>query len=213
MIDHVFVLVEENGPELAYCASSGLVETYRRNHPGQGTENACYCFDNLFLELLWVKDSQGIQTAAVGRTKLHERSFWRTNGSCPFGIAWRQDEKDPLSVPTWQFEPPYLLQGVTIAVATDSDDPRQPMMFKSTGAIAPVEWPPEKRGALQHGSGLGAVTAIQLTMPTDTTPSAALLTIAEWQSGLVSLVAGQSYRLQLQIASLADGPPLQLAFP
>ena len=34
-IDHLFVFVEPDGAELAYLNSLGLVETYRRAHPGQ----------------------------------------------------------------------------------------------------------------------------------------------------------------------------------
>lgn len=51
-LDHLFVLIERDAPEFGYFRSLGLVETYRRRHLGQGTENACYCFDNLFVELL-----------------------------------------------------------------------------------------------------------------------------------------------------------------
>jgi hypothetical protein len=35
-LDHVFVLIDPGGPELAYLKSLGLIETYRRQHPGQG---------------------------------------------------------------------------------------------------------------------------------------------------------------------------------
>jgi hypothetical protein len=90
MIDHVFMLVSADGPEIDHLASMGLVETYRCTHPGQGTRNVCYCFDNVFLELLWVDDNDAARSDAIKRTGLYERSLWRTSGTCPFGIAWRR---------------------------------------------------------------------------------------------------------------------------
>lgn len=53
MIDHIFMLVDPGGPEIAQMTELGLLETYRRVHTGQGTRNICYCFDNMFLELLY----------------------------------------------------------------------------------------------------------------------------------------------------------------
>ena len=95
MIDHVFMLVEANGPEMDGMASLGLIETYRRPHPGQGTQNVCYCFDNLYLELIWVDDEEAVRSNGIQRTGLYERSLWRTKGTCPFGIAWRKCEGQP----------------------------------------------------------------------------------------------------------------------
>jgi hypothetical protein len=46
-IDHLFVFIEPDGPEIEALRRLGLVETYRRAHPGQGTANVCFAFDNL----------------------------------------------------------------------------------------------------------------------------------------------------------------------
>ncbi len=51
---HVFVFVKPGAPEATGLYAAGMVESYRRRHPGQGTANVCFCFDNAFLELLWV---------------------------------------------------------------------------------------------------------------------------------------------------------------
>ena len=65
MIDHILMFVEADGLEIDNLASLGLVQTYRRIHPGQGTQNVCYCFDNLFLELLWVNDCDAARSDAI----------------------------------------------------------------------------------------------------------------------------------------------------
>ena len=214
MIDHVFMFVEADGPEIALLEATGLVETYRRVHPGQGTRNVCYCFDNLFLELLWVDDPDAARSDPIKRTGLYERSLWRTNGACPFGIAWRQSSTHPtMTVPTWAFTPPYLPDGVSITVATDGDDAGQPMMFESPGSTAPADWPPEKRGALQHGAGLGAVREIALMMPPASAPSAALKSIAGNCSPHLRLGQASTYAMHMRIASLDHEPDVQLSLP
>jgi len=214
VIDHIFMFIEADGPEVRHMASLGLVETYRRIHLGQGTQNVCYCFDNLFLELLWVNDPLAARSDAIKRTGLYERSLWRTNGACPFGIAWRRSPAVPASaLPTWEFTPPYLPNGMSIAVATDGDDPRQPMMFESPGSTSPSEWSIEKRGSLQHAVGLGAVTEIRLTMPEDSPPSSALKAIAGSNAPPVRIDGPGTYRMHLRIASLSNEPDAKIVLP
>jgi hypothetical protein len=129
-IDHVFMLVSADSPIIH---STGLIETYRRLHQGQGTQNICFCFENLFLEMLWVNNQAEATREAIGRTKLYERSKWLQDPTVnPFGIAWRKNQQpSQAEVPTWDFAPPYLPLGLVIPVATDSDDLSQPMMFQS----------------------------------------------------------------------------------
>lgn len=214
MIDHVFVLVEPDGSEAVMMKAMGFVETYRRKHPGQGTQNVCYCFDNLFLELLWVDDPDAAQSAAIRRTGIYERSQWRSNGACPFGIAWRKSTKQPeIMLPTWAYSPPYLPNDVSISVATDGDDPRQPMMFESPGSMAPADWPPEKRGSLQHSVGLGAVRDITLGMPLIAPPSEALNIIVANCSPDLRVVQAETYSMEIRIASLGGKQDMLLSFP
>ena len=165
-VDHIFVFVDPAGPQIAALERIGLVETYRRRHPGQGTANVCYGFDNLYLELLWVTDEREVRSPAIRRTGLYERAQWSAGGTCPFGIAWRETSGGAdFGLPTWDFTPPYLPEGMTIPVSADSDDPHQPFLFRSPGTSAPVDWPADRRGDLQSRAGLGAVAGITLVMP------------------------------------------------
>lgn len=210
-IDHLFLFVPSNGPEISRLAQSGFVETYRRVHPGQGTANVCYCFDNLYLELLWVDDPDAVRSAPIARTRLFERSLWRDNGACPFGIAWRGG--DPVfGEPTWSFRPPYLPAGDSIPVATHSDDPGQPMMFRSPGTAGPCDWPAERRGHLQRSGGFGAVTGVKLDLPAEIPVSGAL----RWLADHTILDVGRSgygnYALTLAIEKL-DGGVSSLRLP
>lgn len=192
-IDHVFMFIEQDGPQLDQLKALGLVETYRREHPGQGTANACFCFDNMFVELLWMIDPIEALSEPILRTGLESRSRWKTAGTCPFGIAWRDDNEKVIK--TWEFAPPYLPVGVTIDVAIDGDDPRQPMMFTFPGSKAPVSGDPARKSALQHAAGFETVSKLILTLPFGIEPSASLNHIAQKCSPQLVTQHGANYGL------------------
>ena len=52
------------------------------------------------------------------------------------------------------------------------------MMFKSPGGVAPIDWPAEKKGQLQHAGGWGRVLGVELFLPSTVPPSPALKSIA-----------------------------------
>jgi hypothetical protein len=202
-IDHIFVFIDKDGPEIAALTGLGLVETYRRQHIGQGTANVCFAFDNLFLELLWMDDPAAALSPAIVRTGLEARARWRSAGTCPFGIAWRGEPKE--AIETWRFAPPYLPEGITIDVAVDSDDPRQPMMFSFPGSRAPTTWDAQRQGNLQHEAGFQRVSEILLTLPKDVTLSPTLRQIAAQASPNLIVQSGPVYGLQV----LIEGPNQQ----
>lgn len=177
-IDHVFLFIGPDGPEPETLRRLGLSETYRRAHPGQGTANACFAFDNLFLELLWLTSEDEARSAAIARTRLWERSRWREDGNCPLGVAVRGDLAGA-GVPTWDYRPPYLPEGVSIPVAHASDDPALPMVFVSPGNQSPVGWPEARRGALQRAAGFGAVLAVELGLPAPAATAPLLHTLGD----------------------------------
>ncbi len=174
-LDHIFHFVQDLEAAETLGRSLGLAETYRRNHVGQGTANICYCFENAFLELLYLKDMSEAESPAIARTGLAQRASWRELGTCPVGIAWRlvQQEAPPFFA-TWQFRPPYLPDTMHIPVAVESDDPAVPLLFQSPGYAPPIEWPIERRGALQEKAGLRRISKVLLTSPRGFVPGAVL---------------------------------------
>ena len=213
-IDHIFMFVEPDGIELAYLLSLGLIETYRRTHHGQGTQNICFCFDNMFIECLWVTDIAALQSDAMARTGLYERSQWRTTGTNPFGIAWRTTaDAAPFTPATWAFRPPYLPAGTSIDVGVDGDDPRQPMMFRSPGATAPLHWPAEKRHDLQRPAGLGRILALRLELPQAIAPSPTLTAMARATCLDVQSASTAMSRLTVDVERIDDHSPLIIRLP
>lgn len=162
--DHLFLFVEPEGPEIEALQHLGLTETYRRSHPGQGTANVCFAFDNLYLELLWLTSEAEARSPGISRTGLWERSQWVRSGACPLGVAVRGDLAGA-GLPTWDYRPPYLPKGMSIPVACAGDDQTLPMVFVSPGNQQPADWPEARRGALQRSAGFGKVLSVELGLP------------------------------------------------
>jgi len=209
-LDHVFVFTAPGAPEAAALTAAGLRESFRRAHPGQGTANVCYCFDNAYLELLWADDGAGPAAPAAARTGLGVRADWRRSGASPFGIAVRG--AGPLPFATWDYAAPFLPDGATIPVALDSDDPRQPFLFRSPGNARPADWTDGRAGPRQRAAGLTGIAGVHLDLPPGLAPAPALTALAA--AGLIALgTADAAPRLVLALARADGGPPRRLSLP
>ena len=209
---HIFMFVEPGAPERTALEKLGLRESYRRDHPGQGTSNVCYCFDNAFLELLWVTDPLAVSAPAIARTGLAERANWRTNGATPFGIALRGGRT--ALFPTWDYRPPYLPAGTSIAVAQSSSDATQPLLFMSPGTSRPDHWPDGRAGERQRAAGLREISALALVPANDQAPTADLKALED--AGILELEKAPTAcgpRLTMTLTSADDSPARRLELP
>lgn len=163
-LDHIFWMVAKTdvGRVTSRLEGLGLRESYRRDHPGQGTTNVCYCFDNAFLEILWMESEADARSPAIARTLLADRGTGEAN---PFGLAWRGNA----GLPMWDYTPPYLPKGLAIQMATANDDPLLPLMFTFSGFKPPLDLPPDRHNGMQHAAGF---TRLDLTAigATETAP-------------------------------------------
>lgn len=185
-LDHIFVFVEPDAPEKKRLDEAGLVESYRRDHRGQGTSNVCYCFDNAYLELLWVRDAEELSSKNVAPTRLAERADRHQVGTSPFGIALRSEPVDaPLPFPTWKYDAPFLPDGVQIDVAQDSRDPTQPFIFRAPGGTRPDSWSDGRAGARQMRTGLAEIMAVKLGYAPPNEPGEAIRNLEA--TGLLSV--------------------------
>jgi hypothetical protein len=151
-LDHLFVMVPPDGRAVAAAEAAGLVETHARVHRGQGTANACYGFDNAYLELLWRHDERELASAAVGRTGLEPRSRWWETHACPFGLCF----SSAAPIPTWTYDVPFP-PGMSAEMSETTADPTQPLLFfmSARGAAPP-------RGRQPLGASI-RVTELQMT--------------------------------------------------
>ncbi len=132
-LDHIFFFVRDEKQAREMMEAAGLRVNYSRAHPGQGTTNVCACFEDIFLELLWLDgspisaESEIITLGARGRGE----------GS-PIGVAWRGDLGDTAG-PTVSYAAPFLPSGLSIPVAEQSLDPNMPFLFRTPGGVRPTE--------------------------------------------------------------------------
>lgn len=207
-LDHIVLMIEPDGPEPAALDRLGLRESYRRAHPGQGTANVCYCFDNAYLELLWQTDAAEIAAPPALRTRLKERVRWRHNGASPFGISLRGTA--PLPFEVWQYRPVYLPDGMSIPIAMDSEHPGHPLIFRSPGDSRPDAWTDGRAGQRQTGTGLTEIIGLHLETPVAAGIPPSLRALDT--QGLLTVEAGRRHRLVLNIAQAAGGAR-QLVLP
>jgi hypothetical protein len=211
-LDHLFIVTTPDAPEIGCLEAVGLVPTYRRTHAGQGTANVCYCFENAFLEVLWITSEADACSPSVARMQLSHRAQWRTSKVNPFGIAWRGVSAGKNAPPTWACTPPYLPAGVAIDVATDSDDLAQPLMFSFPGARPPREWPEARRGKLQTAGGFAQLQLSRLWLPQQVQPSATLRSIAASSNAPIEVSETDRYGLEITLVRHGSqtGQPLRL---
>lgn len=198
-LDHLFFMTRVEGPEVATLEALGLTPTYRRVHVGQGTANVCYCFENAYLELLWVTDEAEARSPLIAPMQLAERAHWRVNGANPFGFAWRPTSREEAGPRSWRYEPPYLPAGLAIEVAEASDALEQPMMFTFPGASAPREWPKERRGALQAASGYERLTLQTIWLPSHVKASSALQQLVAGMGAELAVAADDQYAVDIRL--------------
>ncbi len=128
-IDHLFIFSPINGEEANELVDFGLVEGSHRIHPGQGTRNRKFYFDNFFLEIVWVHDEEEIRRPATVEAGLWQRAQFMDNGSSPFGMALVDSgDGDVLFSRAHIYEPQFFDKGVE--VLPHEDRPYLPWMFR-----------------------------------------------------------------------------------
>jgi hypothetical protein len=117
-VDHAFIACQPGAPEADALLRHGFVEGSPNTHPGQGTANRRFFFENFMLELLWIASEAEATSERTRRTRLWERCADPQTAASPFGILFRPDaEKTPPPFPTWPYCPAYLPAGLAIEFA------------------------------------------------------------------------------------------------
>src|SRR5512140_935765 len=116
-LDHVFVCGPAGEAAIAPIVNAGFRVGINREHPGQGTYNTCFFFDNAYLELFHLRREEDTQSPAIAPLSLSQRLRWRDTDACPFGMSLRPapgNHDCPFA--TWDYAAPYLPPGVAIPI-------------------------------------------------------------------------------------------------
>jgi hypothetical protein len=163
-LDHVFVCTAPGAPEAEQLIRLGLTEGSPNRHPGQGTANRRFFFENAFLELVWVTDPAEAQSDLVRRTGLWERWSRRGRGASPFGVGLRPapGEGNAMPFPAWEYRPPYLPEPLAIHMANNSDTPAAPLLFYLAFGRRPDPTDPARQQPRQHAAGFRSMTRVRV---------------------------------------------------
>jgi hypothetical protein len=156
----VFVAVTPGAPDTSLLTSRGFEGGTPHAHPGQGTASTGVFFANAYVELIWLEDTDAAEAPAIRRTHLRER-IDLGHEACPFGIGLRKsrDGQNKLPFSTWNYRPPYIPEGLSIPMGTNSDRLDEPLLFLLPWKRGPGYECPD------HPNRSRAITRVSLGLP------------------------------------------------
>ncbi len=203
--DHLFICTDIGAEVADRLLAIGFVQGLSRVHPGQGTTNRCFFFQNAMLEFLWVHDPVEAQSEVIQKTHLWERWRDRNSGICPFGICVRPtvESVGVIAFEYWDYAPPYMPENLTIAVGNNSEILTEPMLFQTPFGKRPDQQPIEKRFPMVHPIGLREITRVELVNPMEDYPSPEMRSVLEIDH--IKLRFGDEYYVELGFDGESQG--------
>ena len=117
-LDHVYIMVAKDAPEVALLQSHGLFFLDDvAVHEGQGTASRFVLFKNMYLELAWVSDREiHVQESARVGSDFVVPENWRELGASPFGVGlhYKPTSSRSLPVVTERHEAQWMPSGTWI---------------------------------------------------------------------------------------------------
>ena len=153
--DHIFIFTDDNGKVADQLVKFGLTEGSNRVHVGQGTTNRKFYFDNFFLEILWVHDTNEIESEKIKPIGLWQRAEFKINSFSPFGLCIINTSKtDELFENAFKYQPDYFPQGQTIDILKNENQSSLPWTFR-------LPFKGQKKNSnepTEHKNGIGLLT-------------------------------------------------------
>lgn len=193
LIDHIFIFSKSKGKEADELRDFGLTESPGRRHPGQGTQNRKFHFQDFFLEILWVVDQHELLSGSTFQSKLWQRAQYQQNGFSPFGLCFRAAPPINLLFKTAiAYQPAYFPEGKTIAVLPNEEHPSLPWTFQlpAFAKDSKQTLPPT------HSAGLHRLTKTTFEVTAKAINSAFAKSFAAHQE--LQFISGHSPLLRLQ---------------
>ena len=185
-LDHLLIRTDIGAPVADQLRDFGLTEGTSNAHPGQGTTNRRFFFDNAMLELLWVHNPEEAQSAVTRPTQLWERWDGRHGDALPFGICLRPRHQPTEALPfaAWAYTPSYLPSPWVIHIAENASILTEPMLFYVAFGHRPAQ--ADTPSPLDHAIGFREMTSLRLQSPQSVPQSAALRAVVEMEMMTVS---------------------------
>ena len=194
-LDHVFICTAVGAPEADLLRDFGLTEGPANVHPGQGTANRRFFFQNAMLELFWVHDPEQVQHVHTRPTHLWERWCERSRDASPFGICLRPQhpETTALPFPAWAYTPAYLPDPWVIHIGDNAARLAEPLLFYMAFGRPPGQ--AGSRHPLAHAAEFREITALRVQSPQQTPLSAVFQAAVD--TGAVTWCTGSQHHMEI----------------
>lgn len=162
LIDHIFIASQNQGDEAKQLVKSGFFEGSHRVHPGQGTRNRKFYFENFFLEIIWENDSEELETELIRNIGLTERVRFEESGFSRFGLGLENTEGSNMVFRDCEFyQPVYFPEGKSFEILQNRENPDLPWTFRGPfkGQKATYTEP------LDHPNGIRELTKATFQIP------------------------------------------------
>lgn len=204
-IDHLFICSAVGAPEADELLGAGMTEGSPNTHPGQGTANRRFFFENGYLELLWVQHENEARSERTAPTRLWDRWTERHGSANPFGICFSSPQRAESRLPftTRAYRPRYLADGREILFA-NGIPLSEPEMFALgwPHAMMPHTQP------IEHPAGLRTIRRVSAGLFDPTAVSAPLR--AAIDAGLLGVHQSDAPELIVEFNSDRE---IELSFP
>ncbi|MEZ4571822.1 MAG: VOC family protein [Thermomicrobiales bacterium] len=206
-LDHILICAPVGAPAAGRLIEAGFSEGTPNRHPGQGTVNRRFFFDNAFIEFIWVEDEDEARSDLVAPTQIWERWNWRETGFSPFEICLRLDDGDEPPFETVDYRPPYIPEGSSIPIVTGVQ-PAEPGIFINSMGVRPADVSRDARQPLEHPNGAREISHVLVGSPESTGMSEPVLSLT--RLGFVSLGQSREHLIEISFDEKRQGQRLDL---
>jgi hypothetical protein len=201
VLDHLILLCSQGAPEADELVRLGLTEGSRNTHPGQGTANRRFFFENAYLELVWLSNPAELESEPACRLGLLERWLGGRPDACPFGLVLRPATTEDIEPPfrSWAYLPTYLPRGRVINIA-ESVPISEPLVFHF-GFFSTSR--PQAAEPTDHRLGIKRITGVSIDAPMSAPRSQVARTIESL--GILSLQPAEGSLMTITFDNAARG--------
>lgn len=162
LIDHIFISSRNLGQEADQLLGAGFLEGSNRIHPGQGTRNRKFYFENFFLEIIWENDPLELESDLIRKTGLTDRVRFEASGVSRFGLGLENtDESDSVFLECELYQPVYFPEGKLFQILPNRENPALPWTFR--GPFKGLKTAHSE--PLDHPNGIRRLTQAVFQMP------------------------------------------------
>jgi hypothetical protein len=219
--DHIFVWVSPGAPEAARLQKLGLYTDGKvHKHVGQGTSSTVFSFENAYLELIWIDETEVARRKGQEMgTDMLARAAWKQTGASPFGVGLhhRPAGSGDLPFPAKKYWAEWMKPDTFISIAESSFNLKEPFYFVVPDYLAVpsadqlkllLNSQPDYRRNYTHALGVRRLTGVKITSNPVGKFSETASMLAK--NGVVSVKRGKSPHAELTFDGGTQGKVLEV---